>query len=621
MRKKKITSLDTVAERVTHLRDLLHLDRPEFSKRMNHLPSGDEFYRVEMGRSKLSEKAVEDICATYHVNPDWLRLGEGAVFEEGCDPESIAGRIREYREFILYTEKDMAERLGLSVATVQNIEANRCEPRVAEISRVLGANEEWLITGKGSMVRSGVLIPDYSRQIKIMMEYLGLNWAQLGRETDLGAWNISDIVKKRRRPATATVRKICDTYGIRKEWLRDGTGSMFQEGKERPKKTPIKGSRLRILWQAMHMSRSTFAKKIGKLPGEMMYYENGQYNITDEMIKTVCEVFPVSEAWLRYGEGEMFTKPLDVVKPRIDRSKLYEFRLSLGLSLNEFAKRANISPTHLSNIENGVVQAGASVEKKLIETYGEEINNLREVPWTVRGRLYLLRENEKLSLRRLGKKLGVSRQVILNIEDGSQKKLDDYIQKYCETFGVEERWIRTGEGPTYKPSREGKTYSDQRDRKQERKARNEQENKKKAERADRELRYTEMAARLRKIRNDLGVSQAEFAEAIGTKGPVICNMELLKYKGGISAYHVDKISKVYGINPEWFEYGTGDMMLPGRTMEKKKSKRRGVGKPRKYPSDEGIKALRREIEDLEKKLEAKRTELKLMEESAKIERR
>ena len=62
-------------------------------------------------------------------------------------------------------------------------------------------------------------------------------------------------------------------------------------------------------------------------------------------------------------------------------------------------------------------------------------------------------------------------------------------------------------------------------------------------------------------------------------------------------------------------------MLPGRTMEKKKSKRRGVGKPRKYPSDEGIKALRREIEDLEKKLEAKRTELKLMEESAKIERR
>ena len=66
------------------------------------------------------------------------------------------------------------------------------------------------------------------------------------------------------------------------------------------------GERIRDLRTSLGLSLEAFGEKLGVTRAAMSNIERGQRNLTDQMAKSICREFNVSERWLRTGEGEMF---------------------------------------------------------------------------------------------------------------------------------------------------------------------------------------------------------------------------------------------------------------------------------------------------------------------------
>lgn len=61
-------------------------------------------------------------------------------------------------------------------------------------------------------------------------------------------------------------------------------------------------------------------------------------------------------------------------------------------------------------------------------------------------RIKLLRESLKLSRSAFGEKIGVSGDVINNLERGRVEIKNDRIKLICSVFNINEDWLRTGKG-------------------------------------------------------------------------------------------------------------------------------------------------------------------------------
>lgn len=67
----------------------------------------------------------------------------------------------------------------------------------------------------------------------------------------------------------------------------------------------------------------------------------------------------------------------------------------------------------------------------------------------IKDRIKEIRKQKKLSQVAFGEKLGVSRDVINNIELGRVEPKELFIRHLCSEFNVNEHWLRTGEGDMY----------------------------------------------------------------------------------------------------------------------------------------------------------------------------
>lgn len=74
-----------------------------------------------------------------------------------------------------------------------------------------------------------------------------------------------------------------------------------------------------------------------------------------------------------------------------------------------------------------------------------------------------------------------------------------------------------------------------------------------------------MNERIKQIRRELGLTQAEFAERIGLKQNSIALIE--SGKRNISDQAVLSICREYGVNEEWLRTGTGEKMTPDASDE------------------------------------------------------
>lgn len=74
--------------RIQQLIDELGIKKIEFAKKINVSPA----FVSEMcsGRKNISDRTIKDICDRFRVNEDWLRFGEGDIFQVRTREEEIA---------------------------------------------------------------------------------------------------------------------------------------------------------------------------------------------------------------------------------------------------------------------------------------------------------------------------------------------------------------------------------------------------------------------------------------------------------------------------------------------------------------------------------------------------
>lgn len=68
------------------------------------------------------------------------------------------------------------------------------------------------------------------------------------------------------------------------------------------------GQRVRELRKELRLTLEKFGKSLGVGKTAISKIENGENNLTDQMILAMCREYNVDENWLRTGEGEMFKK-------------------------------------------------------------------------------------------------------------------------------------------------------------------------------------------------------------------------------------------------------------------------------------------------------------------------
>ncbi len=68
------------------------------------------------------------------------------------------------------------------------------------------------------------------------------------------------------------------------------------------------GERVRKIRKTKGLTLEKFGEAIGIGKSSVSDIENGRRSLTNQTCMSICRVFDVSEEWLRYEKGEMFTK-------------------------------------------------------------------------------------------------------------------------------------------------------------------------------------------------------------------------------------------------------------------------------------------------------------------------
>ncbi len=69
----------------------------------------------------------------------------------------------------------------------------------------------------------------------------------------------------------------------------------------------------------------------------------------------------------------------------------------------------------------------------------------------MKDRIKHIRKDAEMTQEQFGKRLGVSRGVIANLELGLTTASNTFASHLCEVFRINRRWLETGEGEMYEP--------------------------------------------------------------------------------------------------------------------------------------------------------------------------
>ena len=73
---------------------------------------------------------------------------------------------------------------------------------------------------------------------------------------------------------------------------------------------PDINKRIREIRSVLGLSQVKFSSITSLSSGYIAGIETGRISVNDRLVKLVCSSFKVNEAWLRYGEGDMFLEEM-----------------------------------------------------------------------------------------------------------------------------------------------------------------------------------------------------------------------------------------------------------------------------------------------------------------------
>jgi len=102
-----------ILDRIRLVRKTLGLNQGEFARRIGLTQTS--LSMIELEKSVLTEKNIKLICATFAVNEDWLRAGNGEMFGSASPHEKelleVFGKLTaDTQEFILDMAKNLLKR-------------------------------------------------------------------------------------------------------------------------------------------------------------------------------------------------------------------------------------------------------------------------------------------------------------------------------------------------------------------------------------------------------------------------------------------------------------------------------------------------------------------------------
>lgn len=80
-------------DRVLQIRKTLGLKQYEFAEKLKVKPA--TLSMIENGNNILTDKNISMICMTFGVSEQWLRCGEGDMFQNSLDMDALTGSARE----------------------------------------------------------------------------------------------------------------------------------------------------------------------------------------------------------------------------------------------------------------------------------------------------------------------------------------------------------------------------------------------------------------------------------------------------------------------------------------------------------------------------------------------
>lgn len=122
-------------DRIKELRQALNLTQQEFAARIGSVQNTITGY--ETGRRSPSNQVLSLICKEFNVNEDWLRTGQGEIFQ--AKSTSLLDQLSQEFGLGLYGQQLLATYLQLSEADKRAVERF-----VSQLTRNVQAAEEQL---------------------------------------------------------------------------------------------------------------------------------------------------------------------------------------------------------------------------------------------------------------------------------------------------------------------------------------------------------------------------------------------------------------------------------------------------------------------------------------------
>lgn len=139
--------------------------------------------------------------------------------------------------------------------------------------------------------------------------------------------------------------------------------------------------RIKELRKVLNLTMEKFGERVGVTRSAMSNIENGNRNLTEQMLRSICREFSVNEEWLRTGEGEMFVISRNDYIEMVSRSygldKIDEAIINTYMALDP-QKRAIIKEYILTVAKNYSENDPASVQAKIdaeVEAYRKELES------------------------------------------------------------------------------------------------------------------------------------------------------------------------------------------------------------------------------------------------------
>lgn len=212
---------------------------------------------------------------------------------------------------------------------------------------------------------------------------------------------------------------------------------------------------------------------------------------------------------------------------KINPRRLGELLRYRGITAEEAASRSGVPAFDLARILRGSRRQSPRLLEAVAGTFGVPCGwlagkNEPMHPGTP-GRISELRRKLRLTYAMMGSAAGVSRQGMLLIERGEVYTTLDRLERLSAAYGAELKWLVEGEGPVF---REGCGYPV---RKSGREAQDEVRAKRRREREEEQQRKRELndtrRARLKRIRQEHGLTQKELAEQLGMTAQYVTLLE------------------------------------------------------------------------------------------------